>query len=524
MQAGKRVVFNTGILYINLLVRIFIGLFTTRLVLNALGKSDFGIYSLVGGVIGMLSFLATSMSISSMRFMSHSIGTGDIELIKKTFNTSLIIHFILGILVILILEGGGLLMFDYWLNIPPNSLNDAKIIFHFMVFSAFVTVISVPFDAVMNAHENFFASTLINTSGVVINLGIAIYITYLDSNLLVIYGFLILLNQIVIRIFKQWYSKYNYEECKVKLKEYVDFSLIKNMLSFVGWNILGVSGAVILVQSKDILLNMFFGVNLNASNGIASVLTERLNNFSASMTQAIEPQIMKNEGSGDRKKMINLVATGAKFSVFLISIFSIPVFIETPYLLELWLGNVPEYSVIFIRLIILSMILEKFTFPIITAIYAIGNVKEFTIVGFIIILLMIPISYWLYYLGEPPYTIFIVVIFIYICLAACRLYYGKKIAGINIKEYLQMVVLKSIIPLLISLFVAIIPFLIFEQSFIRLIGTTLLYIISSIIFIRYLGLTKLEYTKLKEIVKSSVNKFRSMIFERFSKLFFSRKD
>lgn len=515
MQAGKRVIFNTGIIYANLLLRIFLGLFTTRLVLNALGKTDFGIYSLVGGVIGMLSFLASSMSISSMRFMSHSLGTGDLEIIKKTFNTSLIIHFLLGLILVLILEAGGALMFEFWLNIPPDRLTDAKIILHFMVITSFVAVISVPFDAVMNAHENFLASTLIDSAGVALNLGIAIFISYLNSNLLVIYGLFVLLNQIVIRLVKQWYSKYNYEECKIKLREYVDFNLIKNMLSFVGWNIISVSGAIILVQSKGILLNMFFGVNLNASNGIASVLTERLNNFSVSMTQAIEPQIMKNEGYGDREKMLYLTTTSAKFSVFLISIFSIPVFIEIPYLLKLWLKNVPEYTIIFSRLIIVSMILEKFTFPITSAIYAIGKVKEFTIVGFMIISMTIPISYWLYHVGQPPQTIFVVVIFIYLCLAAYRLYYGKKIAGINIKEYLRSVVLKSISPLLISLVIAIIPFLLLEQSFLRLVFTTSLYLFSSIILIRFLGLTESEYFKLKEIVTSIF--FRVKFWERHRK-------
>lgn len=514
MQAAKRVIFNTGVIYTNLLLRIFVGLFTTRLILNALGETDYGIYSLVAGVIGLLSFLGSSMSIASMRFIAHSLGTGELEIVKKTFNTSLIIHFILGIIVVLILEAGGLLMFEYLLNIPLDRLTDAKIIFHFMVFTTFVTVISVPFDAVINAHENFLAMALINSSGVVINLGIAIYITYLNSNLLITFGFLVLVNQIIIRLLKQWYIKHNYEECKLKLRDYVDLKLIRNMLSFTGWNILNVCGGIIIVQSKSIMLNIFFGVNLNAANGITTTLTEKLNNFSVSMTQAVDPQIMKNEGRGNRKKMIYLTATSAKYSVYLLSIFSIPVFIEAPYFLELWLKNVPDYVVIFTRLTILSMIMEKLTFPITTALNAVGKIKEVAIAGFIIVFMTIPISYLLYSIGQPPQTIFIVVLFINLWLAIFRLYYGKKIAGINIPDYLRVVVLKSSFPLVISFCISTIPFFFFEQSFFRLVLTTLLSIISSVILIRFLGLTKLEYTKLKEIMTSTLNKLKTFLVQK----------
>ena len=518
MQPAKRVILNTGIIYSNLLIRLFVGLITTRLILNALGETDYGIYALVGGVIGLLSFLGTSMSIASMRFLAHSLGTGDMETIKTTFNTSLIIHFILGVIVVLFLEAGGLLMFEYWLNIPEDKIFDAKIIFHFMVFTMFITVISVPFDAVMNAHENFLAITLINSTGIIVNLGIAIYLTYLNSNLLIIYGFLVLLNQILLRVLKQWYSSYNYQECKVRLREYIDKKLMKSMLSFVGWNILSVSGGIIIVQSKSILLNMFFGVNLNAANGIATALTERLNSISVSMTQALDPQIMKNEGGGERSRMIYLTVTSAKFSVFLLSIFSIPVLIETPYLLELWLKNVPDYAVIFTRLIIISMIMEKFTFPITTAINAVGKIKEATIVGFLIISMTIPISYWLYSIGQPPETIFVVGIFIYLCLAIYRLYYGKKLVGINIAEYLRIVVIKPIFPLTLASIITIIPYFIFEEGFMRLTLTSLVCLVSSIILIRYFGLSKMEYIKLKQITISVLSKLKKIFLKRIIKL------
>lgn len=430
------------------------------------------------------------------------------ELVKRTFNTSLIIHFFIGLVVVLIMEVGGLFMFKYWLNIPPERIYDAKIIFHFMVLTTFVSVISVPFDAVMNSHENFLAISLIKMLQILVGLGIAIYISYLGSNQLIIYGFLVLLNQIMIRIIMQVYSRINYTECKIRLKDYIDKVLIRSILSFAGWNMLGVTSSIIITQTKSILLNMFFGVSLNAANGIANTLTSQLNNFSTSMTQAINPQIMKSEGGGNRDQMIRLTTMAAKFSVFLFAIFSIPVFIEAPYLLKLWLKNVPEFVVIFTRLMILTMIIEKFTFPITTAISAIGRIKEITIVGLLTISLTIPMAYFLFKAGMPPQTIYLVGIFISILTAGVRLYYGKKIAGINVGSYLSSVVLKSSLPILLAAGFTILPSLFLNESFVRLVLTTGISIIATVILIRYIGLTKEEFLRLKGIVQSLLIKLK----------------
>lgn len=502
MQAANRVIINTSIVYARLIFTLLVGLITTRLILNALGETDYGIYSLVAGIIGMLSFLNSSMSIASMRFMSHSLGSGDMDLVKRTFNTTLVIHFFIGFMVVLIMEVGGLLMFKYWLNIPPSRLYDAKVIFHFMVITTFVSVISVPFDAVMNAHENFLAISLIMMLQILVGLGIAIYISYLGSNQLIVYGFLVLINQIMIRIIMQIYSRIRYAECKIRLKDYIDKVLIKSILSFAGWNMLGVASAIVITQSKSILLNMFFGVNLNAANGIANTLTSQLNNFSASMTQAINPQIMKSEGGGNRTQMNRLTVMAAKFSVFLFAIFSIPVFIEAPYLLKLWLENVPDFVVIFTRLMILAMMVEKFTFPLITAISAVGRIREITIVGLLAISLTIPTAYFLFKAGMPPQTIFIVGILISLLTACVRLYYGKKIAEINIRSYLEAVVLKSSLPIILAAGFTIIPSLFLIDSFVRLVMTTGISIVVSVVMIRYFGLTNEEFSRMKSLTQS----------------------
>lgn len=500
MKAANRVVFNTGVVYTKLVLSIFIGLFTTRLVYNALGIVDYGIYSLVAGVIAMLSFVQTAMSIASMRFITHNIGSGDIQLVKKTFNTSVLIHLLLGFFVVLLLQAGGIIMFQYLLDIPSEKYNEARIVYHFMVASTFVTVISVPFDAVIKAHEDFLAISVIDIIGLLLNLCLAVSIFYfVESSLLITYGLFILIIQVVLRVLKQSFAFFKYDECKLSLFAHTDKKLMKSILSFSGWSLISTTSTVLYVQMRGVLINMFYGVALNSSVGITQKLTAVINQVSASMTQAINPQIFKSEGARNREKMLFLTATTAKFSTFLFSIVAIPVLIETQVLFNLWLGQPPEYVVIFTRLMIFTMILEKFTFPITTAVKAVGRIQGIAIYGFVITLLIIALSYYLFSRGMPPQTIYYVSILQVIWYALSRFYWGRKLTGLSISWYLKTVILKASLPLFLSTIISLIPAYFLEPSLWRLIITTIFSVTTSVVLIRYLGLTKEEYLRIKNI-------------------------
>lgn len=483
-----------------------LGLFTTRLVLSALGETDFGIYALVAGVVGMLGILNSSMSNASMRFMAHSLGSGNKETIRKTFNTTLFLHFVIGIIVILIMEAGGLLMFEYLLNIPPGKVFDAKIVFHFMVFTTFVTIISVPYDAVMYSHENLLALSLTDILGSVLKLGIAVYLSYSALNLLVMYGFLMLMTQIVLRIIKQWYSRVKYQECKINFRVYIDKDLSKTILSFSGWNLFGSIASMSVTQVRGILLNMFFGVTLNAADGISKTASNQVNTVSSSMTRALNPQLVKSEGSGNRQKMLRFTEMATKFSIFLFALFAIPVIIETPYLLNLWLKNVPEFAIIFCRLLLVGLFLEKFTFEITSAIRAVGKIRNFQVAETILALLTIPISYVVFKLGYPPYSIFLVNIFIATLAIFVRLYFGKIVADMNISLYFRNGIFPVLLPLLLTTIAAFIPQLYLPQSFLRLSISTMASLIVMTISFWFFGLKTDEANKLKQIAKYTAQK------------------
>lgn len=508
MHSANRIIFNTAVLYMRLIIGMLIGLFTTRLVLNALGETDYGIYILVAGVIGMLGILNSSMSNASMRFMSHSMGSGDEEKIKKTFNTTLFLHFIIGAVMVLLMEIGGMLMFEHLLNIPPERIADAWIIFHFMVATTFVAIISVPYDAVINAHENLLALSLFDILGYVIKLGIAIFITYSSGDLLVIYGLLMLMNQILLRVLKQWYSRVKYNECRISLKRYLDRKLSSEILSFSGWNLFGNVASMSITQVRGILLNMFFGVSINAADGISKTASQQVNMVAVSMTKALNPQLMKSEGSGDRKRMLRLTAMATKYSVYLFSLFAVPVMVETSYLLKLWLKTVPPFSVIFCQLLLAGLLLEKFTFEIGTAIRAVGLIRNFQIAEIIPPVLTIPVSYYIFSLGYPPYSIFFVNIFCALFAIGIRFYFGKKNTGMVILDFIRTGILPVLFPVVIAILFGVILSCLFKQSFFRLCLTTLVSLITLTCLFWFFGLKISEKMKLERILKSFFRKIR----------------
>jgi len=508
MKPGDKIIFNTGVLYVRLLIGIGIGLFTTRLVLGALGETDFGIYTLVAGVVGMLGILNSSMSNAAMRFMAHSLGTDNEDTIRKTFNTTLFLHFVIGFFIVIIMEVAGLLMFEYLLNIPEGKLIDAKIVFHFMVLTTFITIISVPYDAVINAHENILALSLVDILIYVLKLATAIYLTKSDANLLVLYGLLMLLIQILSRIIKQWYSRSRYQECKINFRAYTDKELSKRILSFSGWNLLGSISAISVTQVRGILLNMFFGVLLNSADGISRKASDQVNLVSVNMTRALNPQLVKSEGSGNRSRVLRLNEIATKFSVYLFAIFAIPVIFEANYLLNLWLKVVPEFSVIFCQLILIGLFIDKFTFEIGTTIRAVGKIRNFQIAETIPILFNIPITYAVFKMGYPPYSIFFVNIFMALIAACVRLSFGKRVAGMDVYSFLKNGVLPVLFPLFLATLAASIPQFLVEESFLRLCITTISFLLMITTSFWFLGLNEDESKKIKQIVYSVVQKVK----------------
>ncbi|MDX1652434.1 MAG: MATE family efflux transporter [Brumimicrobium sp.] len=510
MNASTRVVVNTAVVYIKLLIGIALGLFTTRLVLEALGETDYGVFILVGGMIGMLAILNSSMSNGSMRFMAHSLGSGDPEKIRLTFNTTLHLHIIIGLLLILIMEIGGYFMFRYIINIPEGRFFAAQFVFHSMVLTTFVTIVSVPYDAVINAHENLLFLSVVDVLGYILKLGLAIYLFYAPYDLLITYATILLAIHIIQRLIKQIYSRRKYDECKVDFSNYKNKKLRNEILSFSGWNLFGSIASMSVTQIRSLILNVFFGVDINAAEGVSKTASNQLNTVSSSMTRALNPQLVKSEGSGNRRRMLMLTEISTKFSGFLFAIFAIPAIIEMPFLIDIWLKNVPDFAIAFTRLILIGLLLEKFTFEITNAIRANGNIRAMTIMESVIAVITIPAAIFIFQLGYKPYWIFIIYIISTLLAAFNRFYYAKKILDMKIKIFFFRAILPVIFPLSVIIVLNVLVNFINNNELIRLsvsfILTPLLFVFLFWVF----SMTKEEKMKIKEIAGQIREKLKSV--------------
>ena len=453
MQAAKKVVFNMGILYGRMLLTIGVSLYTTRLVLNALGSTDYGIFNLVAGVVAMLSFLNNAMAISTQRFLSFHQGKGNPLMQRKIFCNSVLLHLAIGALLVLFLELVSIFLFNGFLNIPEDRLKEAEIVYHFMAFTVFFSVLSVPFNASLIAHENMLWVAIVNIIETLLKLAIGLLLLAMSSDKLIIYGALTSLIGVVVVIFYATYCFKKYDECTFKGFSGLDKNLLKELTSFAGWNLFGSLCWLGRTQGLAIILNLFFGAIINTSYGISNQVSSQLTFFSTTMLRAINPQIMKSEGNGERYRMLRLSMMASKFSFFLFAFFSIPCIFEMEGILTIWLKTVPPYTVIFCNLTLVATLVSQLTVGLQSAAQAIGDIKKYQAVIGTIVLLNIPISYFFLRFGAESYSVLIIFTIIEFIASGFRIYFLVKIGGLSTKEYVSRVFAKEVFPVIVTVLV-----------------------------------------------------------------------
>lgn len=451
MKAANKVLLNTVVLYGRMLVTMGITLYSTRLVLDGLGTADYGIFNLIAGVIAMLSFLNSAMATSTQRYLSFHQGKRDIDMQKKVFKNSLFMHICLGIGIVILLEGLGLLLFDGLLNIPGNRVSSAKVIYHFMSLTVFFTIIAVPFNGSLVAHENMVWVALVNITETVLKLLIAILLGSVSGDRLITYGFLMALITVVSFGMYATFCFKKYSECTISKAVPFDRPLMKELTSFAGWNLFGSLCSLGRTQGLAVLLNIFFGTVVNAAYGIANQVASQLSFFSETLLRAINPQIMKSEGASDRERVLKLSMIASKFSFFLLAIFAIPCIFEMKEILGLWLKVVPAYTVVFCSLILACMLVKQLTIGVQSALQATGEIKVYQIVVGTTLLMNLPIAWLLLTLHLPAYSVLISYMFIEVLSCTLRLYFAKIKGGLSINQYVNRVFAKEALPLLFSL-------------------------------------------------------------------------
>lgn len=472
MKNSHRVLLNTIILYINMLITMFITLFSTRWVLLALGEQDYGIYNLVAGIIVLFSFLNVAMSAATQRFMSYSQGEGKEDTIKRTFYYSMLMHIFIAIMVVLLWEIGGRYFLENVLDVPNERKTESIIILHCLSTSTFFSILSVPYQATANAHENMLILAVINIIEAVLKLLSALYLLMFNGDRLVLYGFLLTLISLNSYIIIRWYSRKFYKETIYTWEKVKDFAYFKKMFFFAGWNFIGSITSLLRNQGQALLLNIFFGVIINAAYGICNQVSGMLGFFTDSVIRAIRPQIVKSEGGGNRRKMLSLSLSTCKFSFLLLLFVGVPLYIEMPYVLALWLDEVPEFTVDFCRLVIIMSLVRQLSIGISISLDSIGKIKWVQILVGGLHIFVLPVSYLFLKLGYSPTIVLVCAIVEEAIAVIFRIILCHNIAGLRIKTFFKEVLIPCVCICLFCLFITNQVSMLLASSFVRLVLLT----------------------------------------------------
>lgn len=500
---NKRIVKNTALLYFRMLFTMLVGLYTSRVVLSSLGVGDYGLYNVVGGIVVILSFLNGAMASSTQRYMNVELGKENMDGIRKVYVTSMLIHLGVAAVVLVLAETVGLWFLNMYMNIPAERMIAANWVYQFSVGAFIVTVLSVPYNATIIAHEKMSAFAYISVIEVLFKLLVAILIGYAPCDRLIFYALLIFIVSIIVRLAYGVYCHRHFVECKIKKCE-IDKSLLKNMLSFSSWTIFGNLAFVFHTQGIAIVINMFFGTVVNAAQGISNQVNSIVSGFVQNFTTAMKPQIVKSYAAGNLPDLHKLILSGSRLSFFLVLIFAIPIIIETPYLLSLWLKEVPKYTVIFIRFLLIITLFDSFNSLLNAAKGATGNIKTYMIVMTSVSILHLPLSWILFMLGLEPYYAMVVYLLLVVIMQILRIKFVCQAIGMSIKTFYFKVVIRCLIVALLAFFPPFFTYCILPVNFWTVLINCIIGGISCMTFIALMGLEIHERTAIKNIIVSRV--------------------
>lgn len=431
---------NTVILYAKLIITIVVNLYSTRLILNAMGVEDYGVVNLISGIVAMLSFVQNSMSVSSQRYMSVNMGKHDDSLMVKVFNSSFVLHLILAVIILVVLECLTPVVFGSSIQIPEHRVVAAQILYQLTIIGTTIVVITVPYDAALNAHENMLLFSIATIIESLIRLAGAFILLVYSNDKLIFYGLLLITIRFVSMLIKSIYCRRHYQETRFSLTR-SDKIMMKDMFSFAFWNMFGALAMTARSQGVAIVMNTFFGVIVNAAYGIAGQISGQLQNFTATISKAMNPQIMQRAGAGDKDGMISLSMKQCKYASILLSYAIIPLIFSMPYILNVWLKEVPEYSIAFCSLILIVSMVQQSTNGIMSLIQATGVIRNYQVSVSSILLLNIPIAYLLLRIGVSAPIVIVGMIIIEIITCIVRLFFAKRLTGLSIRVFIKTVVI-----------------------------------------------------------------------------------
>lgn len=446
-----RIAKNTILLYIRMFFLMAVSLYTSRVILRTLGVNDFGLYNAVAGFVSMFAFIGNSLTSATQRYMSFSLGKDDPKGLANIFATSINIYAILSIAVAIFAETVGLWFLYNKMTIPADRFGAALWVYHLAIVSTMVMMLSIPYNAVLISREKMGAFAYISILEAVLKLAIVFVLQILGTDKLKLYAVLMLAVQICIRMIYRRYCRKHFDEARYR--PVLDKPLLREMCGFAGWNLIGQLANVGCTQGVNVLLNMFFGPAVNAARGVAVQVQNTIRNFCLNFQAAVNPQITKSYSSGDYSYMHQLISASSRFSFFLLFLISLPVMFETEQLLTWWLGEFPEHTVSFIRIILVVSIIEGMANPLVQAALSYGKIRTYQIVVGLSLLATLPAGYFALKAGASPETVFYVLLVITVITFFIRLVIVKPMVNLSIRKFFSEV----IIPVTVTTCVSIVP-------------------------------------------------------------------
>lgn len=491
MQDNRTRLFrNTIFLYIRTLIVMVISLYTSRVVLAALGVDDFGIYNVVGGVVAMFSVVSSALSTSISRYLTFELGKNDLQRLQAVFSTSINIQLLLSIIIIVFGGFLGSWLINNQMNIPSERIEATNWVFICAMLCFVLNLLSLPFNACIIAHEKMPAFAYISMLDAILKLAIVFSLSFSVYDKLIMYAFLLLLEALFIQLIYGMYCLIHFPESHYRLG--IDKVLLREMTGFASWNFLTNCAYIFNTQGINILINIFFGVSVNAARGIAIQMETAVKKFVTDFTTAINPQITKNYAQDNMEEVYSLVCIGARFSFFLIFVLGLPLLLETPTVLQLWLNQVPDHTVAFFRLSLIGTMLDCLGGPLYTACMATGKIRKYVIYVTSITFWAFPLSWLCFFMNFPVESCYVVLAGIYGVVLIVKLYLTKELIGMPLYYYAKAVIIKIILVVLFALPVPLLLNIYYDESFTRLISISAISILISLLSISVLGLTSEE--------------------------------
>lgn len=500
---NKRIAKNTIFLYIRMMVVMLVSLFTSRVILNTLGATDYGIYNVVGGIVTIVSFLNSALGASTSRFLTFALGEKNIQKQKSTFGACLNLHIGIALLVLILGETVGLWFFYEKMVIPDERMVAAFWVYQFSILTTMVSFTQVPYNASLIAHEEMSIYAYVGLYEAISRLIIAYLITISPIDKLVFYGLLLLINTIVVQLFYRWYAVKHFEECRFSLVK--DKVLYKRLLSYGGWDLFGNLALVCQGEGVNLLLNVFFGPVVNAARAIAFQIQGAVTQFVSNFMTAVRPQVIKNYAEGNVDKMYTMTFYAAKFSYILMLALVVPIIYEIRFILGIWLGDaVPDETTLFAVIVLMTYTWRTFHIAALMPYHAIGKIKTGNVTIGSLMIATLPIGYLLFKCGCPAYSVFLAIFAVEI-VSMFAIYWL-----IHRYEYFpyKYVFTKILMPCgLVTIFTIIVPTFIthlMNDGWVRLIIVGISTEFSLLLSALYLGLNKEERTRIFSFIK---NKF-----------------